>query len=294
MKTDISLDHTLIAVHDLKGAAKTFSEMLGFTLAPEGSHPGRGTHNHNIVFENEYVELIAIHNPVEREGSPLKDFLEKREGIYALALGVPDIRDVVTHLLSRELEAEQPRQGSLSRGPGEMTYTWKSAYVSPKATPGTRTLLVQHDYLLSERYKDFSSLKMHPNGVKGVHHVSIAVKDGEASARKWRHHFHLDASPGEEIIEGGLRRVRLQLRNCYLEFVSPTVEGEVSRFISEHGEGPMTFAFDVSDLNKARNHLQRNGVHLMETDGRLGEKAIYMNPRYAHGAGLQFVQSIAK
>ena len=78
---DLYLDHVLIAVHPLKGTSQIYTEKLGFNLAPEGDHPGRGTHNRNIVFGKDYVELIAIHTPAERQGSPLKDFLNKREGL---------------------------------------------------------------------------------------------------------------------------------------------------------------------------------------------------------------------
>ena len=40
---DLYLDHLLIAVHNLDRAANTYARRLGFTLTPEGVHPGRGT-----------------------------------------------------------------------------------------------------------------------------------------------------------------------------------------------------------------------------------------------------------
>ncbi len=67
---EVYLDHVLIAVHDLSRAAAVFSQELGFTLTPEGVHPGRGTHNRLIVFGPEYLELIAVRDPLGGRVSP--------------------------------------------------------------------------------------------------------------------------------------------------------------------------------------------------------------------------------
>ena len=51
----LTIDHVLIAVRDLKDTADVFNN-LGFTVTPEGLHPGRGSRNRLVVFENDYLE----------------------------------------------------------------------------------------------------------------------------------------------------------------------------------------------------------------------------------------------
>lgn len=62
MRTNISgLDHVVILVRDLDAAQATYAR-LGLTLTPRGFH-SIGTHNHCIMFDSDYVELLAVREP---------------------------------------------------------------------------------------------------------------------------------------------------------------------------------------------------------------------------------------
>ena len=55
-----SLDHLVIAVHDLDRSIADYRSM-GFTVNPGGRHPGRSSHNALIVFaDGAYIELIGL------------------------------------------------------------------------------------------------------------------------------------------------------------------------------------------------------------------------------------------
>lgn len=290
---DLYLDHVLIAVHSLRKASDRYGGRLGFNLAPEGDHPGRGTHNRNIVFEKDYVELIAIHTPAEREGSPLKDFLERRDGLYAFAIGTNDIAGAVRELRAQGLEAEEPRPGSLARAPGKNAYTWRSAYLSAEATPGATVLLVQHDFSLKQRYESFPGLNEHANGAIGIHHLTFAVSDAEACARRWMRHFGLERLPKEG--EGGQKTsaVSLRLGSAFLEFVSATDSKEAAAHIAAFGEGAMELGLkvtDLKDLSKTANYLSREGM-TVEKFIENGKAGIAVGPDEACGARLAFMES---
>lgn len=288
--TELSLDHVLIAVHDLQAASKTYSETLGFALMPEGIHPGRGTHNRNIVLGQEYVELIAIRVPAEREGSPLKHFLDRREGMYAFALGVKDIGAFVSELHTRSVEVEEPRKGSLSGQPGKVGYTWRSAYVSPEATPGARVLLVQHDKSIEERYTEPANLHIHPNGVLGVQRLGLAVRDAVAAASRWERNFGVKISQVKEMSPSATRHALIPLQNCCLEFVSPLKEGELSRFLDLYGPGLYFLALKVQDMEATKAFLKKRGVPVGDVTQSAWGKTFAVPPSHTHGVVLEIVQ----
>ncbi len=288
------LDHVLIAVHDLQVAAKTYSEALGFTLTPEGVHPGRGTHNRIMAFGLEYLELIAIHDPTQREGDLLQAFLQSREGIYSFALGAGDIEGAISGLRRRSVTVEDPRMGERVGDSGRGGYTWRSAHIAPEATPGCHTFLIQHDHSIKQRYTEPANPHLHANGVAGVHHLSLAVSDCQAAASRWARSFGIEAAPIEELPPQGIRRAMLKLQNCYLELVSPLREGEVSTFLDEYGEAPYLLALNVRDLLKTRAFLMERGVSV----GKMMEDSVgrtcAVHADDAHCVRLRLVQSPAE
>ena len=113
---NLYLDHVLIGVRLLDAASRSLGEVLGFSLTPEGRHPGRGTGNRLIPFGPDYLELIAVLDPadVSNDPSPLADFLRRREGLFMFALGTDDINDTVAHLRSRGADVADRADGSIS------------------------------------------------------------------------------------------------------------------------------------------------------------------------------------
>ena len=200
VKTTLPLDHVLIALKNLDRAARTFSDDLGFTLTPEGMHPGRGTHNRLIVFGPEYLELIAVRDPAEAAVRPsMTGFLESREGLYMFALGTDDIDGAVASLRSRGVAIEEPVDGARRNGDGSTAYTWRSAAVSSEATPGCETFIIQHHRTAAERYTEPTEPFKHPNGAVGVDHLAIAVHDAEAAASRWQRAFGLRVRPEDKV-----------------------------------------------------------------------------------------------
>ncbi len=55
------IDHVVLVVRDLDRARATY-ERLGFTLTPRGYHT-LGSQNHCIMFDRDYVELLAVPKP---------------------------------------------------------------------------------------------------------------------------------------------------------------------------------------------------------------------------------------
>ena len=85
----IGLDHAVILVRDLDRARDTY-ERLGFTLTPRGHH-SLGSQNHCIMFERDYLELMALPSEPPDAFQYFADFLKGG----ALAVGADQTHGVL-------------------------------------------------------------------------------------------------------------------------------------------------------------------------------------------------------
>ena len=289
--SELYLDHVLIAVHDLGQASRTYSEGLGFTLTPEGVHPGRGTHNRLVVFGPGYLELIAVRDASEGVFRPtMSRFLESREGLYMFAVGSRDVDATVAGVRERGLSIQDPDSGARQGDGGDPGYTWRFAAVPADATPGSETFIIQHDNTIVQRYPQPPNATRHDNGVSGIHHLSIAVLDAEESASRWENAFGFESGPLEDMPDRGMGRVRLRPANCYLDFVSPLRSGAMSRFLERNGEAPYLLALSVRNLSETLATLRERGVATPAPTSDPDGTSVTIDARYTHGVTLQLIQ----
>ncbi len=288
---EVYLDHVLIAVHDLSRAAAVFSRELGFTLTPEGVHPGRGTHNRLIVFGPGYLELIAVRDPSEGVFRPtMGRFLDSREGLYMFALGTDDIDDAVARAQARGIDVDGPRDGARESSGGARGYTWRFAGVSAADTPGSETFFIQHNDTVEDRYTQPANANVHANGALGIHYVALAVRDADESAGRWQEAFGFAGGSAEEVTGRGIRRARLVLSNCRLDFVSPLRSGALSRFLERNGEAPYELALRVDDIEATGACLRERGVPISVDGDDADGASIGVDSTRAGGVLLRFVQ----
>jgi Glyoxalase-like domain len=76
-------------VRDLDIAATRYRR-LGFTLTPRYTHPWGGFSNHNLMFEQDYVELLLPIEPTERNLARFRELDRSGEGLTDISLAVPD------------------------------------------------------------------------------------------------------------------------------------------------------------------------------------------------------------
>ena len=224
--TDLIIDHVLIAVRDLDAAKDTF-ERLGFKVTPEGRHPGRGTSNRLVVFGEEYLELISVHDPEGDLFRPnLPSFLDAREGLFIFSMGTGDVYGRVRGVRSAGVLITNPVKGSRQAGDGTTAYSWTQAEIAPEEMPGSQTFFIQHDHTIEERYTEPPDSTNHPNGVLGISSLSLAVKDADAASRRWTEAF-------------GLKRVSEETEGSSLSshVRTPAIREQHPRLLSAGGTG---------------------------------------------------------
>jgi catechol 2,3-dioxygenase-like lactoylglutathione lyase family enzyme len=103
----IGLDHVVVVVRDLARAEQTW-QRLGFTISPRGTHSAHmGTGNHTLMFGDDYMELLGVLTPTERN-APTRALLEKREGLERAAFTTRDAAAGVAALQARGIAATGP------------------------------------------------------------------------------------------------------------------------------------------------------------------------------------------
>ncbi len=175
-----SLDHVVIAVHDLDRSIADYRS-LGFTVNPGGRHPGRSSHNALIVFaDGAYIELIAWQAaaPEERWWRLLQS---RGEGFVDFALLPGDTATAIDAARSRGLATIiGPVEGGRVR-PDGMALQWRTARQASHDLPFLCGDVTARNLRVPE-----GEARQHPNGVSGVAGLSIAVRDLGVSVERYR------------------------------------------------------------------------------------------------------------
>ena len=139
----LGIDHVVILTRDLDGARDTYAR-LGFTLTPRGFHT-LGSQNHCIMFERDYIELLAVPKP-HPAMQYFTDFLVRGEGLAAIALACDDANAAHAELRTAGIEADPPLDFSrpVERPDGTHDASFRIVQLPVTQTPGCRAFLCQH------------------------------------------------------------------------------------------------------------------------------------------------------
>src|SRR6266545_4977344 len=98
----LRIDHVVLAVRDLDAAGTRILNEVGLGSLPGGRHPGWGTGNRIVPLGHEYVELLAVLDPIEAESSHVGRWISKvsRSGdrFAAWCVSTDEIEEVAERL----------------------------------------------------------------------------------------------------------------------------------------------------------------------------------------------------
>ena len=120
----LELDHVLIAVSDLGPAAAEAERRFGAASVEGGRHPGWGTANRIVPLGTSYLELIAVVDAAEAEGSAI--------GAWVAAAAAEEPRLLGWAARPDDLDGVAARHGlTIAHGsrqaPGGELLSWRSA-----------------------------------------------------------------------------------------------------------------------------------------------------------------------
>jgi len=128
-----------------------------------------------------------------------------------------------------------------------------------------------------------------------IDHVAVAV-DGEAldRARAVLEDVLGADEPIEEVVEDqGVRTLVYRIGDAKVELLEPTDDdGPVARFLEREGPGLHHLALEVDDVGSAIEHLDEEGLTLLDEDPREGvegSEIAFLHPRDTFGTLLEVV-----
>ncbi len=129
-------------------------------------------------------------------------------------------------------------------------------------------------------------------GIKRIDHLGIAVKDLEASLKKWKDLFGVKVGLIEEIRERGVKVALLEFEDgSIVELVAPLGEDSpIEKFINERGEGIHHLSLEVDGIKEVMEELRNKGIQFIQEEpqkGAEGSKIAFIHPRNLEGVLLE-------
>jgi hypothetical protein len=281
------IDHLVICVHDLAVAEQSLRS-LGFTLTPTGVHPF-GTSNHLALFENNFLELLAVTDaaavPAAGPGrfsfaAHNRNFLAGAEGMSMLALhstaAEADAARFAAHGIGIYAPFSFGRDAVLPGG-ATARLQFSLTFAADSAMPGIAFFTCQQHHAPELFWKP--DYQRHPNGALRLVEVVMSAPE-PAAHRSFLERLSestAELSPGQITVgKDGDRITVLDPREMARRLPGSTIH-ETARFCAAR--------IAVGDLDATRRELQRNGVGFEVIDG-----VLLVPAAASHGLALEFVE----
>lgn len=275
----LGLDHVVVVVRDLDAAAQQWAQ-LGFTVSPRGTHSAHmGTGNHTIMLAEDYLELLGVLTPTERN-APTRALLAEREGIERAAFTTRNAAEGVAELQAYGIAATGPIDFSrpVDLPDGRKTEAVFQTYLWPvdQRPAGMRIFACQH---FTRPAVWLPHLMRQANTAERIVRIELVAADPEAAAN---HMGRLtDRTPvriadGWRVESGGTRGV--------FEFMDRAGFERRHRGIPLDGlpaTGAVGLVLKVGALESAKAAVGGHGI--------AGDDRITVPPARANGVLIAFV-----
>jgi catechol 2,3-dioxygenase-like lactoylglutathione lyase family enzyme len=288
------IDHLMICVPDLERGMEQYTR-LGFDIHVGGVHPGKGTHNALAYNDEDYVELLAIHDEAEAKaaaawsasGTPLPAFIAAGGGIRYVVLQSDDLAGDVSAMRERGVDVSDAMDGA-RRTPSGSETRWKLAVLGPRNP--LPIFFIQHVTPLEERRARVGAAGSHPNGVHALERAYIVVPDAEAAAATYAKVLGLAQPPLQRGTVIMSNMAVFQVGPTGLGIVQPYDQGPAADALERRGPGPFQALYRTASMGAAARWMQAHGIAPLPRGVRnTGEQAMLATPELAGGAYIGFV-----
>lgn len=281
----LGIDHTFLLVNNLDESAELYRR-LGFTLSPRGLHSAeKGTGNHTIVFQRDYLELLGIVSETPANLAQREVLARQGEGLQAVANR------------TRSADEAKPALKALGIETGTVS-AFSRPLPLPDGTSGIaafRTLVfdpahvpVGHFFLCEQQTPDMvwrPELQDHANGANGLAAIIAIVDAPQATAQTYASFY----AEGKVSAKDGGYRVLTGENSADLEFYTP--EAFAARFAVEDlsaftEDRYAALSLYTKDIERTKATLAASGVPFLATD----RHTVVVSPKYTSGVVLEFLR----
>jgi methylmalonyl-CoA epimerase len=128
---------------------------------------------------------------------------------------------------------------------------------------------------------------------KGLDHLVVAVKDLDASVKRYETIYGMEVSDRSEAAAAGMKMAFFRFGESYVELVSNLGDdGPIAKRLADRGEGVHLVAMKVDDLDKTLAELREKGVRLVGDPGAGNpvRGQVFVHPSETGGVLTQLVQ----
>lgn len=284
----LHVDHVSIAVPEIDEALAFFRQHfpieMGVVKQPGYVPEFNWTDFYIGSFKLELIESL-------RAGSFVERFIGKRgPGMHHWSFEATGLRPLLERL---------ERDGLRIVDRVDLNDDYITAFISPRSAYGVLVQFWQVPELIAVERPSRVPFTLQ-NGVQvemRVDHVSIAVRDIEATLRFFERYFPFrlrrDPHPGWD---GGFLVASFYINDYKVELIQPRPgrDGFVQRFLERRGEGLHHLSIDIDQLDPYIEQLQAAGVRIVDRQElRGGVKTAFISPRSAYGTLIQLWQGVA-
>lgn len=128
--------------------------------------------------------------------------------------------------------------------------------------------------------------------IKNIDHIGIAVRDLDASIKKWCETFALPQPTKEKMEERGVEAAALKTgRGPDVELIAPVGKNSpVKKFLDKKGEGIHHFCFLVEKLDESIREMKEKGIRFIQTEpvkGTAESRIIFIHPENLSGVLIE-------
>jgi hypothetical protein len=172
------IDHILLPVDDLEEGARRLYERFGLRSIAGGRHPKVGTANMIVPLGSQYLELIAIVDPQEAEGSRLgrrlSNALKERRTFVAWALRTQSLEGVGSKLRAAGWNLPPVAEGARNRPDGRVL-SWRTQDIETGAEPSAIPFVIEWD--VPDGLHPGEVVASHRGGATTLRRVVIGARD---------------------------------------------------------------------------------------------------------------------
>jgi len=127
-----------------------------------------------------------------------------------------------------------------------------------------------------------------------LEHIGIAVKDLKTSSILFEKLFNMPSYKTESVESEGVKTAFFQTGESKIELLEASKpDSPIAKFIEKNGEGIHHLAFEVNDIYKEIDRLQKEGftlIHLSPKDGADNKLIAFLHPKSTNGVLVELCQ----